>query len=187
MAVPTARGLFEPWEAGRPCDRARLVALARSGLRGLRLTDFTTLDSGDPKAAAQHLTMLCEAAGVGLRVSWRGEIAGIPWQPLCHLDPPRGRDGVTAWPIPRTALLLMRLGPGFVLVEDRREGAVRRVFLDDPAQVRMLTTADLGYVAADRLSPEDSAAVGALAERQLFTAVGDLWVRLPVRFRHATS
>ncbi|WP_157846285.1 DUF5825 family protein [Streptomyces anulatus] len=180
-------GLFMGWVPGTVCTRHQLVPIARSGFRGLRVQGFMKLDSKSPEAAAHHLAFLREAAGVGLRVAWRGQLEGIITDPFHHLDPPRDQQGSAAWPVPRRPLLTLRRGPGFVLVEDHRQAATERTLIEDPDQVRALTDPQYGCVADERLTRDQSAAVRALADAGLFAAIGAVWTALPVRFRYARA
>jgi hypothetical protein len=146
-----------------------------------------SLDSQSAETAARHLAFLREAAGVGLRVAWRGRFEGIATGPFHHLDPPRDRHGSAAWPVPRRPLLTLRRGPGFVLVEDHRQAVTERTLVDDPEQVRALTDPEYGCIAAERLTRDQAAAVRTLANAGLFAAIGTVWTALPVRFRYARA
>ncbi|MFG2121003.1 DUF5825 family protein [Streptomyces sp. NPDC048710] len=186
-AAERRKGLFAAWEPGSPHTRDRLVPVARTGARGFRVTGFLRIGLHSPEQAADHLAFLRDAAGVGLRVSWRGSLDGIPDDPFHHLDPPRDESGKAAWPVPARPLLTLRRGPGFVLVEDGRDGTLTQTIVDRPDWVAALTEPRLGCVADDALSPEAARSVRALADQGLFAAIGDHWLALPVRFRYARS
>ncbi|MFF8378529.1 DUF5825 family protein [Streptomyces sp. NPDC015661] len=185
---PARRGLFVPRHPAARYSRDELVTLARSGVRGFRLTEPVTLTADAPETAARHLCALRDAAAVGLRTIWQGTLQGIPTAQLHHLDPPRGADRTLLWPVPHGPRLTLRHGPGYLQVEDRREGnTVRRFLIDSPQEVRALSEPALSCVAEPELSPDDLAAVRSLADRGLFLRIGTVWFALPVRFRYARS
>ncbi len=185
--TPPRRGLFLHMVGGTRPTRDELVVVARAGMRGLRLSGFLELGAHVPVATARHLDFLREAAGVGLRVLWRGTLDTIPVEPFRHLYPPSGEDGAKPWPIPRRPMFTLRRGPGFVLVDDFRNGSLVRSYVDDPDEVRLLVDRTRSCVAHDELSPAEDAAVRKLAERAMFTPIGPMWLALPVRFRYARS
>jgi Family of unknown function (DUF5825) len=179
------RGLFQNIAGGVRPSRAELVALARSGLRGLLVTGFLDLDVDGPAVITGHLDFLREAAGVGLRILWRGDLRALPVRHLSHLDPPRGISGFSAWPTPQRQMFTLRCGPGFVLVNDMRGGSLDRFCVSDPDEVRMLADPSRSCVASSELNQSESSAVARLAARDMFAAIGDMWLALPVRFRYA--
>ncbi|WP_380282761.1 DUF5825 family protein [Kitasatospora purpeofusca] len=184
--VRARRGLFVPRNPATRYAREELVALARSGIRGFRLTEPVVLTADAPEAAARHLCALRDAAAVGLRTIWQGTLQGIPTTPLHHLDPPRGKDRALLWPVPRGPRLTLRHGPGYLQIEDRRaDTGVRRLLIDSPDEVRVLRDPALSCAAEPELSGDDLAAVRSLAERGLFMRIGTVWFALPVRFRYA--
>lgn len=176
------RALFASWQPGQPHLREDLAPLARQGMRGLRLAGRLDLGPHDAAGATDHLALLRDAAGVGLRVSWRGAVGGVDPALLGHLDPPRGADGAAAWPVPSGLMLTARHGPGFVMVEDRRGGEVRRLLLDTADDVRMMAEPRYARFTADSPAASENA-LPALAGHGLFAQLGDWWVRLPVRYR----
>lgn len=186
-ASPARRGLFLPWEPGSPHTRDRLVPVARTGVRGFTVAGFLRLGPGSSRTAADHLAFLRDAAGVGLRVSWRGRLEGIPDAPFRHLDPPRDESGKPAWPVPPRPLLTLRRGPDFVLIEDHRDGSPRQTVVDRPGQVRALVDPALGCVSDGELDAGTAESVRSLADSGFFAAVGEHWLALPVRFRYARS
>ncbi|MFG3284429.1 DUF5825 family protein [Streptomyces sp. NPDC048111] len=186
-ATAARKGLFMAWEPGAPHTRDRLVPVARTGARGFRVNGFLRLGPEHPDLTADHLAFLRDAAGVGLRVAWRGRLEGIDHTPLRHLDPPRDEEGKPAWPVPPRPLLTLRRGPGFVLVEDNRDGTIRRTVVDRPGEVAALVTPELGRVREDHLAPAAARSVRALAEQGFFASVCGHWLALPVRFRYARS
>ncbi|MFP8883828.1 DUF5825 family protein [Streptomyces mangrovi] len=181
------RSLFLDRPPGVVQTRDELVMIVRSGMRGFRLTEPLHLTPEDPNAATAHLAFLRDAAGVGLRVIWRGTVTGLPVSRLTHLDPPRSAEGAMVWPVPRRPLLTVRHGPGYVLVEDSRDVGVRRFVLDAPDEVRALLEPALSRVEESALDHRDLAAISSLAERGLFLRVGTTWLALPVRFRYART
>lgn len=186
-AAPTRRGLFAPWEPGMPHTRDLLVQVARTGARGFRVSGVLRLGPDTAATTADYLAFLRDAAGVGLRVSWRGSLEGISHAPFRHLDPPRDDSGKAAWPVPPRPLLTLRRGPGFVLIEDSRDGRMRRTVVDRPDRIAVLVEPGLGCIADDGLDADTGRAVRALADLGLVAAVGDHWLTLPVRFRYARS
>ncbi|MFJ9444305.1 DUF5825 family protein [Kitasatospora sp. NPDC101235] len=184
--VSARRGLFVPRHPATRYARDELVTLARSGIRGFRVTEPVRLTAEAPEAAARHLCALRDAAAVGLRTIWQGTLQGIPTAPLHHLDPPRGEDRALLWPVPLGPRLTLRHGPGYLQVEDRRGGTgVHRLLIDSPNEVRVLRDPAMSCVAEAELSRHDLAAVRSLADRGLFMRIGTVWFALPVRFRYA--
>ncbi|WNO67454.1 DUF5825 family protein [Streptomyces sp. AM2-3-1] len=185
-AKAARRGLFTPRHPGAVYTREQLVSLARAGVRGFRFTAPVALTADDPMAAARHLSALRDAAGVGLRTIWQGSVTGIPTDLLHHLDPPRGSDRALLWPVPRGPLLTLRHGPAYLQVEDHRGGAgMRRVLIDAPHQVRVLSEPHLSCADESELSDDELAGIRALADQGLFLRIGSVWFALPVRFRYA--
>ncbi|GAA1287790.1 DUF5825 family protein [Saccharothrix xinjiangensis] len=185
--VGDRRGLFRLLDPSTRPSRAELVALARSGMRGVRLTEALDLGALPTRAAAEHLAFLREAAGVGLHVLWRGRFGDLDHRPFRHLDPPRDAEGRALWPVAPAPLLTVRRGPDFALVDDRRGGALSRTYLDDPVEVDLLSDTARSCAAEADLGAAERDAVRRLASLSLFAPVRDAWVALPVRFRYART
>jgi hypothetical protein len=123
----SARRLFVTWSAYRSWTVDELDGLAGSGHLGLRMAEPVRLDEMPADASAGFLRLLREAAGAGLRVLWRGGPGDVPIALIRHLSPPiDSARGVFAWHRPGPSGLVLRYGPGFVVVEDRRTSRLAR-------------------------------------------------------------
>jgi Family of unknown function (DUF5825) len=126
----SARRLFVTWSPYRPWSPDELDRLAGSGWLGVRMTEPVRLDEMPAEADLGFLRLLREAAGAGLRVLWRGGPGDVPVALIRHLSPPVDEVvGGFAWHRPGPAGLMLRYGPGFVVVEDRRTGRLARTVI----------------------------------------------------------
>ncbi|HZM74376.1 MAG TPA: DUF5825 family protein [Candidatus Limnocylindrales bacterium] len=126
----SARRLFVTWSPYRSWSPDELDRLAGSGRLGVRMSGPVRLDEMPAEAALGFLRLLREAAGAGLRVLWRGRPGDVPVALIRHLSPPVDEAvGGFAWHRPGPAGLMLRYGPGFVVVEDRRTGRLARTVI----------------------------------------------------------
>ncbi|WP_420847581.1 DUF5825 family protein [Natronosporangium hydrolyticum] len=176
--------LVVDWPSTRLHTRQQLAAYAMAGMRGLQIADTVELDDSDPLPTAKFIRLLVDAAGVGLRAFWCGTVARPLTAQLRHLDPPRSRSGVPAWPVPRRPLLTMRRGPGFVQVEDLRVTPTARYVISEPAAVSVLRTLETPGPAPDERA---LATLQGLAAGGLVLQLRDTWVTVAVRFGYARA
>jgi hypothetical protein len=126
----SARRLFVTWSPYRSWSPDELDRLAGSGRLGVRMTEPVRLGEMPAEADLGFLRLLREAAGAGLRVLWRGGPGDAPVALIRHLSPPVDEAvGGFAWHRPGPAGLMLRYGPGFVVVEDRRTGRLARTVI----------------------------------------------------------
>lgn len=121
--------LFVPWQLERSWSAAELLTLARSGYRGIRMTEPVALGGPD---GVDFVRLLREAAAAGLRVRWHGQVPAGLTAGLRHLSPPyQPHTDRFAWRRPGSAGLTIRYGPGFAVIEDRRAGRYQRSVLHE--------------------------------------------------------
>jgi hypothetical protein len=174
----SARRLFVTWSPDRLWTVDELDRLAGRGHLGLRIAEPVRLDEMPADASAGFLRLLREAAGAGLRVLWRGGPGEIPVALIRHLSPPVDpAAGGFAWHRPGLAGLVLRYGPGFVVVEDRRTGRLARsvIAAADPRYPLLREAGGDLLRGTPRLEP--------LLDAGLALARGDWVVGLAVRFR----
>ncbi|MFJ8437005.1 DUF5825 family protein [Kitasatospora sp. NPDC094019] len=164
-----------------------VTELHRAGVRCLRLTGPVRLCADASAASARALMLLREATGQGLAVLWRAVCADgcAAGRRFHHLYPPEELTG------PEPELLadwratyfpskcVLRRGPGFVEVRDRRFGTLELFTIDDPGHLAALDALAEGVEVG--LLPEtvhrDLAEAGLIAEQ-----AGRAWF-LPMRVR----
>jgi hypothetical protein len=158
--------------------RADLVALARTGYAGVRLSGHHVLPAMSDRDLVGLIALLRDARGVGLRVMWSGECGDLDLACLRHLDPPRGPGGGFGWPPRADAQLLARRGPTVISIEDTRPGLRRRIVID-----RSTPAADVLEAVdwAHEITAGERAGLHRLAQDGLVFTAGDHCVGLPVR------
>lgn len=172
------RQLFATVELRSVDNRAGLVALARTGYAGARLSGDHLMPSMPDRDLVALVALLRDARGVGLRVSWSGECGDLVVQHLQHLDPPRQPDGSFAWSPRPGGQLLARRGPTFISIDDTRHGARRRIVVDRSTPAgRVLGADDWGR----EIPTTQRASMESLTLDGLAFSVGDYCVGLPVR------
>jgi hypothetical protein len=179
--------LWVRWEFSDPVDRAVLANVALRGYRGIVLPEPIRVARSEPESSVRLVTLLREAAGCGLRVSWTGSIGDLPRERLRHLSPPRSGTGEHAWRMPGPAGLTIQYGPGFAIVEDRRHGPRRRTVVKDRPTLDLLrecAAPDGGCATSYRPDVR-----GTALAQQLLLDLGDRLVTLPmhVTLRHAAK
>lgn len=172
------RHLFATMEFRSVDNRAGLVALARTGYAGVRLSGHHVMPSMPDRDLVALIALLRDARGVGLRVLWNGECGELDVQCLQHLDPPRRPDGTFAWSLRADAQLLARRGPTVITVDDTRLGTHRRIVVDrfTPA-ASVLEGVDWGR----EITTAERAGMRSLTLDGLAFSSGDYCVGLPVR------
>lgn len=173
--------MWTHWPSHLRRSVADLEAVARQRLRGVVVGEPVHLAPEADTGAAVFLALLRESAGLGLVVRWRGSVSGIPHALVRHLSAPYdGPAGHFAWRRPRAAGLRLRRGPGFLTIEDRRFGPVRRTLVPEHDE----RFAALCPPATAGLLPEVDPAAGArLCSEGLAVVIGGRLVTLPVRLR----
>ncbi|MFD9687826.1 DUF5825 family protein [Kitasatospora sp. NPDC001309] len=168
--------------------QAEVTGLHRAGVRCLRLTEPVRLCADAPAASARALMLLREATGQGLAVLWRAVCPDgcAAQRRFHHLYPPEQLTGggapdvladwrATYFP----SKCVLRRGPGFVEVRDRRFGTLELFTIDEPGHLAQLEALSEG-VEVDRLPDavrRDFAEAGLIAEQ-----AGRAWF-LPMRVR----
>jgi hypothetical protein len=119
------------WPPERDWTPADLTGLAARGHRGIDVDAPVDLGTLSGAQSVRFLWLLREAANVGLRVRWRGCMGTVPVALVRHLSPPVDETtGKLAWHRPGPAALIVRQGPGFLVVEDVRSGRLARTVVD---------------------------------------------------------
>ncbi|MFF2953337.1 DUF5825 family protein [Kitasatospora sp. NPDC057965] len=166
-----------------------VTGLHRAGVRCLRLTEPVRLCADAPAASARALMLLREATGQGLAVLWQAVCTDgcATRRRFHHLYPPERLTGDGA---PQDVLAdwratyypskcVVRRGPGFVEVRDRRFGTLELFTIDEPGHLAQLDALAEGVELG--LLPEavhrDLAEAGLIAEQ-----AGRAWF-LPMRVR----
>ncbi len=176
-----SRALFERLPDIPDPATFNFAELTRRGARGVLLEQPIDLTGAGPERVMRLLQMLRQAAGAGLRVDWCGALDPPIADRVRHLDPPRTPDGRRQWAAPRRPLLTAKYGPGFVLIDDQRDGTGFRL-LTDQDEVRTL----VAYAVPRPVSAQDPrAAVEQLCRRGYLLDVDGWCVTLPVRLRFA--
>ncbi|MFE3875589.1 DUF5825 family protein [Kitasatospora sp. NPDC059146] len=168
--------------------QAEVTGLHRAGVRCLRLTEPVRLCADAPAASARALMLLREATGQGLAVLWQAVCPDgcAAQRRFHHLYPPEQLTGggapevladwrATYFP----SKCVLRRGPGFVEVRDRRFGTLELFTIDEPGHLAQLEALSEG-VEVDRLPDavrRDFAEAGLIAEQ-----AGRAWF-LPMRVR----
>ncbi|MFF2658392.1 DUF5825 family protein [Kitasatospora sp. NPDC058032] len=163
--------------------------LHRAGVRCLRLTAPVRLCADAPAASARALMLLREATGQGLAVLWQAVCTDgcAARRRFHHLYPPERLTGDGA---PQDVLAdwratyypskcVVRRGPGFVEVRDRRFGTLELFTIDEPGHLAQLDAlaegVELGTL--PEAVHRDLAGAGLIAEQ-----AGRAWF-LPMRVR----
>lgn len=146
--------------------------LWRAGVRELRIPEAVRSDEG----ILHFLRLLREAASYGINVAWEsaGDL-GCDTRLLYHLPPPAADP---SWRSAyRYGLCHYRVGPGFLMVTDRRRGPA--------ASFTLRGTREIGLVQnLDRPSPsEDSSAFDGLVRSGLIISHARDALCLPYRLR----
>ncbi|MFC0529787.1 DUF5825 family protein [Phytohabitans kaempferiae] len=160
---------------------ADLEAAAREGRRGVLVGEPVEVTPDGDAGAAAFVALLRESARLGLAIRWRGSVRGIPHELVRHLSAPYvGQTGRFTWRRPGRVGLRLRRGPGFLTVEDRRYGPVRRTVVPDCDErfAALSPRAD-----AELLPVLDPAVSARLRSDGLAVAIGDRLVTLPVHLR----
>jgi Family of unknown function (DUF5825) len=115
--------------------------LDRAGVTVLQVADEVHLAAGDAPRSLAFLRLLRETASYAIHVSWRGSVdESVDLPSVAHLDPPEDGPTTAQWRAAhRTAQCHFRVGPGFVVVRQRRgEDAPPDRVLTDPDQLTAL-------------------------------------------------
>ncbi|MEV4643262.1 DUF5825 family protein [Saccharopolyspora sp. NPDC049357] len=149
-------------------DRIRRVVFTEP----IGLTDDT---------ARRPLDLLRELAAWGMPVEWTAAAIPLEWKWFAHLPPPSGTSAeVDAWCTAfHPGKCVLRQGPGFIQIRDRRSGVLDCYTIDEPY------LQDVVHQLAAGLNPNecDPAAVALLIEHGLVVRVGDLAWWAPARLR----
>ncbi|MFF2351092.1 DUF5825 family protein [Kitasatospora sp. NPDC058115] len=166
---------------------AEVTGLHRAGVRCLRLTEPVRLCADAPPASARALMLLREATAQGLAVLWRAVCTDgcAARRRFHHLYPPERVAGapeevVADWRATYfPSKCVVRRGPGFAEVRDRRFGTLELFTIDEPGHLEQLDALAEG-VGTDLLPDavrRDLTEAGLIAEQ-----AGRAWF-LPMRVR----
>ncbi|HET9898222.1 MAG TPA: DUF5825 family protein [Streptosporangiaceae bacterium] len=144
----------------------------------------------DPVATARAVQALREAYASKLRCRWTGEVAGeFDLGQVVHLPPPdelAGRDGaLDLWRARhRYGMFHFRIGPGFVIVIDKRlDQSASRYVIDDPAMLAVFLDCSHAIDRLDRMDAGRREAAEILCAEGLLLRLGEVVVTLPIRLR----
>jgi hypothetical protein len=173
-------------------DSARL--LWELGARRVAFPDPVDLtDLADAARTTHVLCLIRELTARAVYVQWQLRLGPqtMPWESLCHLQPPSELLGV---PADQDALgtwrrghylgkCLWRQGPGFVQIRDRRRGELRRFTAEEPEYQAVIAR-------LSEATPEEAAAgpvLTDLLEEDLVGRVGGYVWMVPYRVRRWTQ
>ncbi|MDI2028183.1 DUF5825 family protein [Saccharopolyspora sp. TS4A08] len=167
--------LIQPISAAAP-EQAR--SLVTRGIRRVVVAEPVWLADD---TARHTLDLLRELAAWAVRVEWT--VVEVPpgWRSFAHLPPPTGTSAeVEEWG--RTfhpGKCVLRQGPGFVQIRDRRSGVLDCYTIDEPYLREVV------HKLASGVDPDecDPAAVALLVENGLLVETGRLTWWAPARLR----
>lgn len=166
------------------CERVSTTApeqaevLFRAGIRRVVFTEPICLTDD---SARPPLDLLRELEAWGVLVDWTAAEIPAEWKSFAHLPPPAGtgaelEEWCTAF---HPGKCVLRQGPGFIQVRDRRSGVLDCYTIDEPFLQGVVNQLAAG------LSPNDCDpdAVALLIEHDLVVRAGELAWWAPARLR----
>ncbi|WP_329322042.1 DUF5825 family protein [Streptomyces sp. NBC_01262] len=157
--------------------------MVRAGFRAVDVVGPLMIQQSAPHDAVTAIRFLREAAGVGLRVIWAGQVDPELLHLVTHLDPPSRNSGVIPadWQAAPSPQFTVRFGEDFAVLFDERPGGIAESLVTGTEFEWLRKTWNGATIEGSRL-PDG---LDDLSVRGIVALLGDTALALPVRFRIA--